>query len=94
MVPGSALGYHCSAVYIQQYRMKALLECSLKPILLRDQGILFARRCYMLGTCRGVERRDFLFFKADAEVILGRFAMMGIVGLFWIPFVNVSFSLC
>lgn len=37
---------------------------------------------------RGVERRDFLFFKADAEVILGRFAMMGIVGLFWIPFVN------
>ena len=40
--------------------------------------------------CRGTERRDFLFFKADAEVILGRFAMMGIVGLFWIPFVNVS----
>jgi len=37
---------------------------------------------------RGTERRDFLFFKADAEVILGRFAMMGIVGLFWIPFVN------
>lgn len=44
----------------------------------------------MSTLCRGTERRDFLFFKADAEVILGRFAMMGIVGLFWIPFVNVS----
>lgn len=37
---------------------------------------------------RGYERKDFGPFKADAEVVLGRFAMIGIVGLFWVPFVN------
>lgn len=37
---------------------------------------------------RGTERKDFGPFKADAEVILGRLAMIGIVGLFWLPFVN------
>lgn len=36
---------------------------------------------------RGYPRKDFGPFKADAEVILGRFAMLGIVGLFWMPFI-------
>ncbi|KAL3134985.1 hypothetical protein ABBQ32_007939 [Trebouxia sp. C0010 RCD-2024] len=37
---------------------------------------------------RGYPRKDFGPFKADAEVVLGRLAMIGIVGLFWLPFVN------
>ena len=43
----------------------------------------------MIWVCsRGYERKDFGPFKADAEVVLGRIAMIGIVGLFWLPFVN------
>ena len=59
-----------------------------------DSSMLTRRiwlRLYMSRSCsrfRGVERKDFGPFKADAEVVLGRFAMIGITGLFWIPFVN------
>jgi len=37
---------------------------------------------------RGAERREFLFFKPGAEVYLGRLAMLGFVGLLWLPFLN------
>ncbi|KAK9826373.1 hypothetical protein WJX81_004551 [Elliptochloris bilobata] len=37
---------------------------------------------------RGTERRGFLFFQPGAEIYLGRWAMLGFVGLLWIPFIN------
>jgi hypothetical protein len=49
-------------------------------------GLIFVAS--LVPVLRGLPRRDFGPFKAEREIVLGRFAMFGVVGLFWIPFVN------
>ena len=49
-------------------------------------GLIFVGS--LVPVLRGVQRFDFGPFKTEREIVLGRLAMFGIVGLFWIPFVN------
>lgn len=42
----------------------------------------------LIPITRGLPRTDFGPFKATSEVYIGRLAMLGMVGLFWIPFLG------